>query len=396
MLRFRLFTAWVAYACATLPPPAAARAAPDTQASAGPVTLQLRGMIQYDARDFDGGAAGSDDSLVRRARPTLDVDIGERISLRLTPDLASDPPRWVDAWLDVHMAEGQLLRVGRMKSPIGYERLVSSTALPLMERSFPSELAPNREVGVLWMGEHVDRGLSYSLGVVNGAADARNAPSRGGYDDVELQGRIAREWTLPGGTARFGIGFAAGRGQAQGSSALPRYRSPGQNTLFSYRPGAAATGTRTRLAPHAWLWRGPFGAIAEWSQTRQGVSATEVNGDVRHRAWQLTGIWVLSGEPVGFKGIETPEHALGDGGWGAWQVAARVAALDLDDAAFGPFADPARSATQARSGGVALSWQPTRHVRWMLDWHRTRFDGGASGRDRADERVWATRLQFTF
>src|SRR5690606_7210394 len=114
-------------------------------------------------------------------------------------------------------------------------------------------------------------------------------------------------------------------------------------------------------------------------------------------AWQVVASWVLTGERASYRGVK-PDHpfAAGDGGWGAFEVVARYGRLDVDDAAFPVFADPAASATQSTAWALGLNWYLTGNLKLVANYARADFRGGAAGGDREDEKTFFTRAQFSF
>ena len=197
------------------------------------------------------------------------------------------------------------------------------------------------------------------------------------------------------------------RGDQQGTVAapqLPSFRTTGAQNFFSYRSDGTAAGTsfadgeRTRLAPQAWFYTGPFGALAEYTISEQQVRRDGVATDLANEAWQLQLSWVLTGETNSFRGI-APAQAFdwSGGARGAWIVAARISELNIDDEAFPYFADPARAASKAQLVSAGVSWNLTRGIRWLLNYDHTKFDdGAAAGGDRPDEKLVVTRFQVSF
>ena len=61
-----------------------------------------------------------------------------------------------------------------------------------------------------------------------------------------------------------------------------------------------------------------------------------------------------------FSGI-SPKNALGKGGWGAWQIAARIENMDFNDDAAIPGGD-------ANVFTAGLNWYPVSNVRFMANW----------------------------
>ena len=67
-----------------------------------------------------------------------------------------------------------------------------------------------------------------------------------------------------------------------------------------------------------------------------------------------------------------------NGGWGAWQVVARYADLDVDKAAFPTFAT-AGSASEAKAWSVGLNWYLNSDIRINTSFSRTTFTGWRPG-----------------
>ncbi len=128
-----------------------------------------------------------------------------------------------------------------------------------------------------------------------------------------------------------------------------------------------------------------------------------LNGDTQsftHKAWNAQVSYVLTGEDASFKGVVKPRdsYAIGDKGWGAFEVVTRVEELKVDQDAFDKgFADINKSARRARSYGAGVNWYLTANAKVVLDYNLTQFDGGASGGgDRLDEKAIFTRLQVAY
>lgn len=370
--------------------------------------LSLRGGLHLDHRELlEGEAAAADGSFTfRRIRPTLEGKFGGIAGFRITPELAGDSVSLLDAWIDVNLHPAFGLRAGRMKGPVSLERLQSFTALPMIERGFASELAPNRVLGVQAMGSLSGGRAQYALGVFNGGPDGRNDGSVDGDENLELQGRVFVEpWR--GGTGvlaglGFGLAGTIGDKDGAGNAFLPRYRSPSQDVLFGYRPTVAADGEHARWSPQLYWYHERLGLLAEHIVSRQVLrlaNAAVGPKALSHKAWSVTGSWSLTGEAVSYRGLGTPSEpfVMGTPGWGALELTARLGELDIDDAAFPFYANPDTAASRARSWGVGLNWYLNPHLKVQVDHQRTRFDGGAAGgADRADERTLYSRLQLGF
>jgi phosphate-selective porin OprO and OprP len=186
---------------------------------------------------------------------------------------------------------------------------------------------------------------------------------------------------------------------------LPSYRTPGQSTFFRYRADTIADGERTRLAPQMYYYVGSIGVLGEYTEVSQDVSRLTSIGardeTIDTNAWQIAASYFLTGEEAAYKGYKPKAiFSPADGTWGALELVARVQALEVEDAAFAgggdSFADPLVAASEATSWGVGLNWYLNDTLKWMLDYERTKFQGGAVAGDREDEDAVQLRLALGF
>lgn len=373
----------------------------------GDVEVKFKALVQADGRFFSGDAQNpqNDTFLFRRVEPTVEGSWGKLIGFRLNAQLAGDSATLNDAYVDLRFDPRATLRIGKTKTPVGLERLQSSSTLAMVELGFPGELAPGRDIGVQLQGEFADARLSYALGAYNGTPDGRDAITSNPDNDFEFAGRVFAEPWKNGGGALSGLGFgiAASHGETRGSgnNFLPRYRTPGQVQFFNYRSAVVADGDRSRWSPQAYYYRGAFGLLGEYIVSKQEVSlpAAGARADFDNKAWQLVAGWVLTGEDASFKGVVKPNQPFtsGSAGWGALELVARYGRLDVDDDAFPRFADPAVAASQASSWGLGLNWYLTGNLKLVANYTQTAFESGApAGADREDEKAFFTRAQFSF
>lgn len=381
----------------------------------GAFRLKLRGYLQVDGRFFldDDSIPATDSWVIRRARPVLEGTIFKFVDFKFMPDFGGGSTVLYDAYLEARLSKAARVRVGKFKPPVGLERLQSATDIAFVERAFPTGLVPSRDVGVQLGGELLGGKLDYQAGLFNGVVDGGLA-DQDSADGKEYAARLLWKPFQPADGGVPGIdlalGLAATRSDEEGSltaTGLPAFRIPGSSTFFAYRADASLAGTvradgvRQRLSPQAWLYVGPFGALAEWVSSTTAVRRNTVVADLENVAWQLQLSWVLSGENNSFKGVvpRRPFSPQG-GGTGAWIVAVRASGFEADPASFPLFADPARSVREATLIGASLAWNPMRGLRWLVDYSRVTYDGGASGAgataDRPDEQALFTRFQVAF
>jgi phosphate-selective porin OprO/OprP len=381
------------------------------------IELKLKGLVQVDGRFYDGDDQGpqNDTFLLRRAEPTLEGSWGPLLGFRIQAQLAGDTATLNDAYADIRFDPRATLRIGKFKAPVGLEQLQSSGGLAAIERGLPTELTPGRDYGVQLQGESGAGALGYAVGVFNGTADGRDGASSNPDNEFEYAGRVFWEPFRNDASAwsGLGVGLAASVGDKSGSgdAVLPRYRTPGQVKFFNYRSDALAGGSdvvadgrHLRWSPQGYYYHGPFGLLAEYVASAQelrlvGGADAGSRQRIENDAYGATASVVLTGEDAGYRGVARPNHpfTIGAAGWGALELVARYGRLEIDDAAFPLFANPARAAAAASSWGLGLNWYLTGNFKLVANYTQTTFEGGAAGGlDREDEKAFFTRAQFSF
>jgi len=375
---------------------------------------QLHGILQFDSRTFfqDGGLNGNDGFLLRRARPIFSGTVFRDFDFNFTPDFGGSTVQIVDAYANYRYNSALQLEVGKFKAPVGLEHLQSDRDILFNERSLVTELVPNRDLGLELHGDVLGGVISYALGVFNGGTDYNGTTVNSPFqDDKAFEGRLFfQPWKTSSVNALRGLGFGVGGSYMANHPATnsatgltPGYTSDGQQKFFSYSTGVNAKGATWRLSPQAYYYYGPLGLMAEYVISDEQVASTKKSADLENSAWEVTGSWVLTGEDAAYNGV-TPLHPFDprSGHWGAWQVVARYAALNVDSKAFADgFANSASSADGAREWSVGLNWYLNRNVRADLSFSHTVFDGftgkAAPGVVPAQaENVLFSRIQLAF
>lgn len=386
----------------------------------GDYEIKFSGLAQIDGRYFIGDdSAFRDGFQARRLRPTIQGNLGKLVAFRFTPEFAgsgfgeASGNSIIDAYFDLKFSPAASLRIGKQKGPVGLERLQSGGSIELIERGFPTELVPNRDLGVALFGEVAKGTVSYSLGVFNGTADGRDVAAA---DDglKEYEGRLfvepfKNDYSFFKGLG-FGIAGSTGVKDGTGSNLLPRYRTPGQNVFFNYgetagATGYFATGSHNRYAPQAYFYRNGLGLLAEYVASEQTIARTNGGAEqsLSNTAYSVTASYVLTGEDASFKGVKPSKpYAIGGDGFGAVELVARVGNLSIDDDAFvgtsaTRLANPDVSAKKADSYGLGVNWYLTQNAKLTADYNETRFEGGAAaGADRNTEKALFTRLTIQY
>ena len=390
--------------------------------------IRFRGTLHVDNRVFGGDSVAetADTFILRRVRPTFEGTFGGIYDFRFTPDFGGGRSIVVDAYAAARFNPGFVVTAGKFKPPVGLERLQSGADIRFIERGLPTNLVPNRDLGVQFSGDFSGGALSYQVGYFNGVTDGQSSDNLT-TPDVEVDSAgdyAARVFFQPFiNSDNFnlrGLGFGVGStwvdvdGTAT-NTALSAYRSPGQQSVFAYRANTAtgttpnnatfANGERLRLAPQFYYYRGSFGVLGEYTQVEQDVSrtvgGTTLSDTLTNSAWQVQLSWFASGEEETFRGF-TPGSTWQPGkpGLGAFELVARYHELDVDDDAFtggaNSFANPLTAVTKETAYGVGANWYPWNTVKFSLNYELTSFEGGAATGDRADEQALFSRFAINY
>jgi phosphate-selective porin OprO/OprP len=375
----------------------------------GKFAVRLKGLVQADARFFlsDSAFPVVNTFLIRRARPILEATVGKYLEFRVQPDFGQGTTVLFDAYTEVKVAPAFAVRAGKFKPPVELERLQSASDIVFAERALPTNLAPNRDIGLQVSGDISTGAVAWQAGVFNGVPDLGN----GDADISDAKDFAARVFLQPfktGTLAGLGFGVSGTTGIERGSTAVPAlasYRTPGQQTWFRYTSSTTtpannvfADGRRAHLAPQASYYTGPLGLKGEYIQSSQAVSrAGAPTVKLTHSAWQTTASYFLTGEKNSWKSA-TPKKPFDPkaGTFGALELAARYSELAIDDATFPLFANPANTPSQAKAWAVGLNWYLARAIKVVLDYEHTTFAGGTATGDREAENFLVTRVQHSF
>ncbi len=376
--------------------------------------LKLSGFAQVDARDFVSPASGAKDTFyIRRMRAIasgsvyhdfeyyMQTDFGAGNSATTTNDSLLQ-----DAYVNIHHWDGLQFQAGKFKEPVSMEVLPLDQYLWFLERGFPTELAPNRDVGVdihgtLWHGA-----LVYAAGVFNGQPD-------GGSGDIEVadndKDAVVRVIGAPFKNTDFAPlqNFAFGLGASYGlqpGAATPTFGTMARQTFFSYSNTVSEAGQHLRLDPQGSYYWGPFCMYWEYAisdtKFKLATSKLKESAYLQDTGWDVVASWYLTGESNIFGVLPTVRHPFRfDGsGWGAFQLAARFGEISLDPNSF-PLYAAKGSAQGATSWSVALNWYLNHNVKCIFEYTQTAFsDGGhpSNAVTAQDEKAIQGRLQFGF
>jgi len=375
--------------------------------------LKLSGFAQVDARDYLTSAPGGKDTFtIRRMRAIASGSVYHDFEYYMQTDFAALDTATTtnnsflqDAYVNIHHWDAFQVQAGKMKEPVSMEVLPLDQYLWFLERGFPTELAPNRDVGVdihgsLWNGAFV-----YQAGAFNGVPD-------GGSGDVEVadndKDAVVRVIGTPFKNTQidalqhfsFGLGSSYG---IQAGTTTPTFATMGRQTFFKYNSTVSETGQHLRLDPQGSYYWGPFCSYWEYAFSDEKFHLAKGKGEndyFLNKGWDVVGSWYLTGESNVFGVLPAVEHPFRfDGsGWGAWQLAARFGQLSMDPNSMALFAAPG-SVQGATSWSVAMNWYLNHNVKCIVEYTQTEFSGGTPTKGTyapQSEKALQGRLQFGF
>ncbi|MEO8325219.1 MAG: porin [Nitrospirota bacterium] len=374
--------------------------------------LRFKGYAQVQGRFFFGNTAQSnatDSFEVRRFRPILEGTLYRYIKFQLMPDFGQGRVRLYTGTIGFDYWTTLRFQAGKFKAPVGLERLQSASDTVFIERGLPTNLVPNRDIGVQLYGDLFDNRLAYQVGVFNGVRD--NTSSSGGtnvdFDSNNDKDYMVRLFAQPfrATDVEWLQGLKAGVSGTWGRDnfAPSNFRIPASGndgiTFFRYLGGVRVSGDRYRLTPQAYYAWGPLGVLGEYVWNIQDLRTS--GGDKRqltNRAWQVAMSYVLTGENASFTGVKPwrPFNPA-QGAWGAVELAVRYQELLVDREAFPLLADPAVSARKARAWTVGINWHLAHRIKVMVNFEHGIFDGGApNNKNFEQENSLFTRLQVAW
>lgn len=276
----------------------------------------------------------------RRARIAISGTLYDNTEFKAEYDFANDgEANWKDVYLglvEVHPWVGGI-RIGHFKEPFGLEEMASSNQTTFLERNLANIFDPARNVGVMLHNAILtDDRITYAVGVFRDTTDdyGNFLDTHGGY---AVTGRVT------------GLPYYADKGRRLVHLGLDlSHRSNNEDSIrYSQRPEVHTTprfvDTGTFKSDSVDLLgleaAALFGPLSIQSEYKHAFVDSDAGNDPEFRGGYVQVAYVLTGEHRSYRNVTgafdrvRPRRNLNlaDGGWGAWELAARYAHLDLDD-----------------------------------------------------------------
>ncbi len=304
----------------------------------------------------------------RRARLQVGGTLYENVDFMAEYDFAAGTAKFRDVWMGLRgLTPNGILQVGSFKEPFGLEELTPDLFIAFVERSAGDEaFAPTFNTGAMYSDTCAQNRVAWAFGVFRDANDFGDDTNNSRSGELNFTGRVAgRPWINDAGDQWVHLGLDASRRVPSDDTAQFRahpelHLAP---VLLDTKPFSADE-VLLYDAEAAAAWGSLWGS-AEYFRadvSRKGMS------DPSFHAWAVQAGYFLTGETKPYNAKKAvfdrlvPKHDFGKAGSGAWEVAARLDGIDLNDA--GVHGDSARILS------IGLSWYLNPNTRVMLDWVR--------------------------
>ena len=390
----------------------------------GTFQAQIGTYFQVDAASYgDDKTDFSTGSELRRGRISVAGTLFTDWDYKLEADFAgttqggaTNTVTVTDAYMRYNGLRPFALTVGNFKVPFGLEAVGSAKYSTFNERGLPFAFLTLRRLGA--MAATNGDNWTASVGAFGDPVTSQNGDDEG----QQFAGRVTYAPFYTGDRVlHFGLS-SSWVAPAQNPSSINKgietvqFRSKPESNIIS--DGLAASATPTVAQPfgrssgrladtgniagdvNGFLLTGaelagvygPFSVQGEY--IRADVDR-QLGGNLTFDGYYAYASWFLTGESRVYRGdkgvfdVLTPRNPfnLNFGGWGAWEVAARFSALDLNDRKVaGGYLEDAT---------FGLNWYPNAYVRVMANYINVlKVAGGAHSGDNPD--VFQLRLQFAY
>jgi phosphate-selective porin OprO/OprP len=330
----------------------------------GEFKFQVGGRLMVDTARFfntQGPNKLHSGTEIRRARLFMAGEVFNDWKFKNQIDFAGDGVSVKDAWLRYTGFKPTDITVGQFKEPFSLEELTSSKYITFMERALPNAFAPSRHIGagVNYNGDNMTAAAGWFAGTTANQPDNSDGNQENGgaarltYAPINDQ----EKHTL--------VHLGASAAYRTVSDDELQYRERPEAHIANHR--LVDTGTMndvdnvTQWGLEAATVLGPFSAQGEYISVavdRNGESDPDFYG------WYGYASWFLTGESRPYKhgvfGRVKPKSVVGEGGYGAWELAARLSKIDLEDSGV--------EGGEETDVTLGVNWYATSSIRFMLNY----------------------------
>lgn len=361
----------------------------------GSVKLKVGGRIQHDYAYFveDGdierrlGVDFDDGTEFRRARMYISGTIYDNIDFKAQYDFAGGDADFRDVYLGfTKVPYVGNVRIGQFKEPFSLEELTSTNYITFMERSLVNTFAPSRNVGFMFHDTLLDKRMTWAAGFFRQTDSFGDGV--GGRDYNATVRLTALPWYEDDGRKLLHLGVAYTHQNYEGDTLRIRARPESHLAPTLVDTGTFGAEYGDLIGAEAALVCGPFSLQGEYVHSFINGRGRWI-GNPRFWAASIQASYFLTGEHRPYKTSSgafdrvRPNRNFGpDGGRGAWELAARISYLNLNDDGV--------DGGRLRDLSLGLNWYLNPSVRTM--WNYILADPSEGG----DVSAFTWRLQIAF
>ncbi|MSR46997.1 MAG: porin [Planctomycetes bacterium] len=363
--------------------------------------LKIGGRMQLDTffGDADADAVATtggpleDGSQMRRARLSLQGKVYEHVEFKWEHDFSDKDgkAKVMDMYAGIVGVDGlPNLRAGHFREPFGLESLMSANDLVFMERGLPFAFTPFRNIGVQGSRAALEERMTLAAGLFRETSDQAFGQADGAF---AATGRVtAIPWCTEKKDQLVHVGLAASR-RAPPADEVTFKSKPEANLArdFVDTTKLSDVDSVTLAGAELGVLSDRFSVQGEW--VRAEVSRGGGMDDATFCGWYAFAAWTLTGEPRRYRPAEgvfaspkPAQNAFADGGGiGAFELAARMSQIDLDDGAV--------AGGELRDITVAVNWYLNPVTRVSLNAIRAKLDRAPND---GSASIVEMRVQFAF
>jgi phosphate-selective porin OprO/OprP len=375
--------------------------------------LTFHNLTQVDYRDFrPDGDPLHDEFFIPRQRWYFEGKISDWANYYTVVNRGYGSIDILDAWADINFEQTNMqLRVGRMKTPFGYEYIkIAENDLIAPERSlFIGNFSTNREIGAMLHGVLLDARFEYAAGLFNGPRHSFQDYNNG-QDMIFFANTRPwlREDNLPWlqnlnlcgafvyGTQRNPLTPNALRT----ANDLTTNEAAANNspTFLAFNPNVFENGTHMQWTGELAYFYGSFGMLSGVQggyenlakaasvivpeSITQGITSFADTQSPFHTpvflsGWNVTAFYFLTGEQITRRrNLLEPINPIGMHGgfygFGAVELFARVSELQLSNNVFSDgFADPHFWTNRCTTMDIGFNWYLNHYIKFTFDWQHS-------------------------
>lgn len=346
------------------------------------------GQIDDDKSDLANGSS------VRRFRPYVAGTFLKDWQFRASYELAGGGSV-IDAYVVYRAFEPFTVTVGNFVQPYSFESVASDKTNLFAERALPFAFAINRAPGIAVGSSGAYWTLTAGvfgeqLATADAGDEGYGAAARATFAPVLSEGRL-----LHLGLSLQGRWPSQDNG-ASGAGSTLRLRAKPESDVSAVRlidTGEIGGGVRRTFAinPELAAVYGPFSLQAEYMAVQVERARAE---DLDFNGWYVQTSYALTGETRPYRankgvldGIKPASLFAHGGGWGAWELAARLSELDLSDRNI--------NGGRERNATLGLNFYPNAMLRSAFNVIKVlTVDGGPRKGD--EPTIYQLRLQLNY